>query len=100
MLKSNRRKAIIFINIFAVTMFIYTTMLKVTINDHKVNALDICLIRTFVMLVGTLILACSMGASFFIQPSDRALLLFRCITGTIGFTSITFGVALVPLVVQ
>ena len=89
-----------FVNIFAVAMFIYTATLKITLNEHKVNALDVCLIRTSVMLVGSLIIACSIGAPFFIQPADRAVLFFRSIAGTVGFTSITFGVALVPLVVQ
>ena len=49
-------------------LFIYTAMLKVTINEKKVNPLDICLIRTFVMLVGTFIIAKCMSASFNVDP--------------------------------
>ena len=43
------------------TMFAYTTLLKVSINEKGVNPLDICLIRTLVMFVGTLMLTYFMG---------------------------------------
>lgn len=55
-LKTNRSKAVLFTNVFAITMFIYTTLLKVTINRKGVNALDICMIRTLTMLVGCFVL--------------------------------------------
>ena len=74
-------------------------MLKLAINEKKVNPLDICLYRTLVMLTGSGILALCLRADWHIIPSDRAVLGIRCVMGTIGFTTITFGVALVPLVV-
>ena len=49
-------------------LFIYTAMLKVTINEKKVNPLDICMIRTLVMLIGTFIIAKCMNASFNVDP--------------------------------
>jgi hypothetical protein len=45
------------------------------------------------------LLSLCLGADFYIEKADRAILLLRCVMGTIGFTTITFGVALVPLVV-
>ena len=97
---TNRSKAIIFTNIFALTLFIYTAMLKITINVKGVNPLDICLIQVLTILVGTFITAICMGTTFKIEPQDRVLLITRSLVATIGFTTITFGVAMVPLVVQ
>ena len=81
-------------------MFCYTASLKVTLNEKGVHPLDMCLIRTLFLFVGSLTLAKSLGAKFFVEKKDRCALLSRCIAGTIGFTSITYGVAMVPLVVQ
>lgn len=80
-------------------MFTYTALLKITINEKDVNPLDICLVRVLVMFVGTLIIAKFMKQNFYVDPKDRCLLFMRSIAGTIGFTSLTYGVALIPLVV-
>lgn len=48
-------------------MFIYTTLLKITINSKKVNPMDICMIRTLVMLVGTTILTLMLKQSFKVE---------------------------------
>lgn len=81
-------------------MFCYTTCLKITLNEKGVHPLDMCLVRTLFMCFGSWILGCVMKAPFKIEKSDRCALLARSIFGTIGFTTITFGVAMVPLVVQ
>ena len=69
-------------------------------NDKKVNALDICFIRTLTLLTFSFIGAKCFGQSFFIEPKDRKLLAVRSLIGTIGFTCMTFGVAMIPLVAQ
>ena len=81
------------------TMFGYTTLLKITVNEKGFDPLDLCLVRVAYMIVGTSIIALLMRADFYVAPKDRGILILRCIMGTIGFTSITFGVPLVPLVV-
>ena len=81
-------------------MFCYTAILKIALNEKGVHPLDMCLIRTLFMLVGSSILAYMMKASFIVEKNDVPFLLLRCLFGTIGFTSITYGVAMVPLVVQ
>ena len=80
-------------------MFFYTTLIKYTVNDKKVNPLDVCFIRTLTMLVGTGILGLILREKFAIQKEDRCMMLLRCIAGTLGFTTFTFGVAMVPLLV-
>ena len=66
--KRNRLKAIIFMNITQVAIFAYTVCLKITVSEKGVNALDICLVRNFVMLLGTGFLALHMRVSFKIAP--------------------------------
>lgn len=61
--------------------------------------MDICLVRTFVALIVSLLITIFSRNSFFVEPSLRKILLLRSVLGTVGFTTLTFGVALVPLVV-
>lgn len=81
-------------------MFLYTSALKIAINEKKINQLDICLVRTLVALVFSFLITVVGQKSFFVEPNLRKVLLLRSVLGTIGFTTLTFGVALVPLVVQ
>ena len=66
-LKSNRTKAVIFINVYAFTNFVYSALVKIVVRQKKVDQMDICLIRTFVMLVGSFIFTRSVGASLVIE---------------------------------
>lgn len=50
-LLNNRKKAVIAINCYAVCFFVFTSLIKYTVNEKKVNALDICFMRTFNMFV-------------------------------------------------
>ena len=75
-------------------------LLKKAINERDINPLDICFLRTLVLFVGTLIISFCMKQSFFIQKQDRCVLAVRSLMGMIGFTAITFGVAMIPLLVQ
>ena len=53
-------------NCYAITSFAFTTLVKITVNDKKANALDICLIRTTTVLVLSAILAKCLSADFYI----------------------------------
>ena len=99
-LKTNRRKAIIFINLYCICAFAYGVVTKFSINKHNVNALDVCLIRTFCMIVSSVILVLVMRVSIRIEEKDRWMLLFRSLLGTIGFSFNCFGIAMVPLTIQ
>ena len=81
-------------------MFFYTTLVKIIINEYDMNPLDMCLIRTIVATIFSGTLAKLIGASFYVQPDMRKPLFIRAAIGTIGFTCITFGVAMLPLLVQ
>ena len=48
---TNRLKAVIAINMYAIILFCFATLIKITVNEKKVNALDICFIRTLTLLV-------------------------------------------------
>jgi len=67
-LKTNRAKAVIFVNIYSLALFFYTAILKHTVNSEGVNALDICLIRVVILITGSVVMARTSGASFWITP--------------------------------
>ena len=77
----------------------YTVGLKYTMNTMKVGVLDIVLIRTLTLCVVSGLLARYNGYSFTIEKSQRGILAFRSVMGTVGYTLFTFGISLVPLVV-
>ena len=69
-------------------------------NDYGCNALDICLIRVCVLMLGSLALMICLGVTFHIEKNDRCLLFVRSCTGTVGFTCFAIGVSLIPLLIQ
>ena len=75
------------------------SLVKVAINDKKVSALDICLVSTFLMLIGSYAFGKCMGASLTIEKQHRWPLLVRGLVGILGFTMATFSIAMVPLLV-
>ena len=90
----------IFINLFALFLFTYTALLKVAVNREGCNALDICLARVFYLMLGSLAIVWCSGASMYIEKQDRWLLFWRGFIGTVGFTCLALGVALIPLLIQ
>lgn len=100
MLFTNRRKAVIGVNCYALGQFVYMSLVKHSVNQLKVNALDICLVRTLFMLVFSTILAkCFLGISLHVPVEDRSILAWRSLFGTIGFTCQAVGTPMIPLVV-
>mmetsp|Transcript_80 Transcript_80/g.111 ORF Transcript_80/g.111 Transcript_80/m.111 type:complete len:135 (+) Transcript_80:200-604(+) len=87
-------------NLYAISLFIYTAILKHAVTSEGVNALDVCLIRVFVLFAGALMITCTAGKSFTVAPSDRLLLFLRSLIGTTGYTCFAFGIGMVPLLVQ
>ena len=63
-LKTNRPKAILFVNLFVIFKIAYTIVVKIAINDQKVHPLDISLIRTMVLGFLSFIAAKISGSGF------------------------------------
>ena len=98
-LTTNRKKAIFFQQIFCLTFATYAALLKYTMNEKRVNPLDICMMRTLVLFLFSIVLGYATSCDFNVPSNHRMLLFVRCILGTIGYTSITFAISMVPLVV-
>ena len=98
-LKTNRPKAILAINIFAFTLFLHQVTAKVAVHEKHINALDLELIRTVTITICAYINTKSLGYDLHVPKDMRPLLAFRALSGTVGLTSLTFGVLLIPLAV-
>ena len=98
-LKTNRPKAILAINIFAFTLFLYQVTAKVAVHEKHINALDLELMRTVTITICAYINTKALGYDLHVPKDMRGLLAFRALSGTIGLTSLTFGVLLIPLAV-
>lgn len=96
-LKSNRKKAVIFMNLMALFQFAYYTLMKMGVTQHNIDPLDICLTRTFFVVICSFFIALCTKASLQIKSEDRCMLFARSVTGTAGFTLMTFGVPMIPL---
>ena len=99
-LKTNRTKAVIFINIFAVASFAFTATLKIALTEKGIHPLDMCLFRTLMMFFGSFSMVYFMKIPLYVEKKDRLWLLVRCILGLIAYTVLIFGIPMVPLVVQ
>ena len=99
-LKNNRPKAILFQNLFCIFQTAYLASAKHGIGTLKVNPLDQVISRN--LLTGTVsyLIACYCRESFFVKENMRWKLFLRSFVGVFGNTSMTFGIALVPLVCQ
>lgn len=98
-LKTNRRKAIIAIIFNAMAEFVYGVLVKISVNEKHIKALDLCLVRSLIMFVGSLILVLTMRVSLRIEPKDRCLLVMRSFFGIAGNIIIVYGFTMVPLTV-
>lgn len=96
-LKSNRGKAILFMNISHVFMFLYMASGKYAINEYHTNVLDMCLFRTFSLGIVSAIIAKSCGVPFYVEPPKRKALWYRSFFGTIGFTCFLFALSYLPM---
>ena len=98
-LKTNRPKAILAINIFAFTLFLHQVTAKVAVHEKHINALDLELIRTVTITICAYINTKALGYDFHVPKDMRPFVACRALFGTIGLTSLTFGVLLIPLAV-
>ena len=81
-------------------LFIYTVIVKISVNEKGVHPLDICLIRTLFMFVGCAVTIKICNQSCYVEKQDRWTLFWRSVLGLLGFTMITFALPMVPLLVQ
>ena len=95
--ESNRKKAIIFMNLFCLFGFIYMVMTKFAIYSYGVNALDLCMYRTFVLTSVAYAISLLSSKSVRVASTAHKDLFYRSLFGTIGFTSMVFALKYVPL---
>ena len=62
-----------------------------------IKALDVSLVRSCCMLIGSVILVLSMQVSIRIEPKDRFMLVIRSILGTICNVISVYGLSMVSL---
>lgn len=67
-LKTNRPKAILFVNLFVIFKILYTIAVKIAINEKNVQALDISIIRTIILGALSVITAKVNKSSFYVPP--------------------------------
>lgn len=96
-LKTNRTKAIIFLNIHALLIFGSSAGLKHTLNRKDVKTLDVAMIRTLILIAATGMGAYCFGAKFRIAKQDRNLVILRCFLGTLAYVAFVFGISMVSL---
>ena len=98
--RTNRTKAVIFINFYALLVFAYVACTKHAVMNKGVHTLDACLLRAFVLIIGAFLLTRANGVSYHIEKKDRCTVFAFTLAGTIGFAFVLFGASLVPLLVQ
>ena len=96
-LKSNRKKAVFFMNLHCIFLFAYMVTSKKQMQENNINALDLCLFRTFVAFVVSTAIAVYLKIPFKVAKSEHKALFMRSFIGTIGFTSFLFAVKYLPL---
>jgi drug/metabolite transporter (DMT)-like permease len=96
-LNSNRSKAVFFMNLHCIFLFAYMVTSKMQMKENDINALDLCLFRTFVAFVVSSVIAIYLKIPFYVKKSERKALFMRSVVGTIGFTSFLFAVKYLPL---
>lgn len=97
---TNRRRAIIWINVFCVFEFGYVTLIKVAVNSKGIDPLDICLARMLVLIGGSWLISLCTGVSFRLEPHDRCWMILRGLLCATGITCMTYGIAMIPLTLQ
>jgi len=97
---TNRKKAIIFQNLYVLFQVGYLATMKHALNTLKVNPLDQVIWRNIFSSVSGLAVGLATSQSFSVQPNMRCMLLTRSLLGVFGNTVMTFAIALVPLIYQ
>ena len=100
LLRTDRCKAVIFVNIYSVVLFSYLACTKHATTEKGINTLDLCLVRGFVLLIGAFVISKFAGTSLYVEKQDRCKVLAFALTGTFGMVFLLFGVTMVPLLVQ
>ena len=99
-LKSNRCKAIIFINLYSLILFAYLACTKHATTTLGVNTLDLCLVRGLVLLIGGFIISRISSATLYIEKQDKCKVIAFTLAGSFGIIFLLLGVTMVPLLVQ
>ena len=93
-----RVMAILFMNINSLTVIVYQSMAKVSIQSG-VNVIDLCLVRTFVNFLMSVftIWYCKQHPVNDLPKECRFWLGIRSVAGLVGFTTLVIGVFYIPI---
>ena len=94
---SQRTKAIIHMNIFAITCVFYQACAKQATQTESVNVIDLCLARTAINLLFAIVILNIYGKKVHVPKKVRPLILLRSMIGTVGFTTLVYSVEILPL---
>ena len=96
---TQRTKAIICMNIFAITCVFYQACAKQATQEESVNVIDLCLARTAINLLFAIVILNFYGKNVLkdVPAKVRPLILLRSLIGTIGFTTLVYSVQILPL---
>ena len=94
---TNRFKAILAINLAAITTVAFISVTKIACNEKGLNSLDIIVFANIDSLVLTVIYSISVKESFSVEKKHRCALFTRSVTGLVGLMTITLGAALIPV---
>ena len=69
-MKTDRNKAVLFVNLSYFAKFFYNVLLKVAVNEKGIHPFDLCMVRTVLMLLFCTIMMLFTGESFHIERKD------------------------------
>ena len=75
-------------------------LIKITVLDKGVSPLDLVIFRNVGSGMVSLLIVLIQGGGLRVPKESRKMLFIRSILGVSGNTAVTYGVTLVPLVIQ
>jgi drug/metabolite transporter (DMT)-like permease len=94
---TNRRKAVVFANLYMAFHFCYFVCAKKAMYDYNVNGVDLCLVRTCVVGMFNLAQIKKQGIGINVPHEMRTLMLVRNVAGLLGFTALVYALKNLPM---
>ena len=94
---TNRKKAIVFANLYMIFHFSYFCCAKISMKSFDVNGLDLCLFRTSVVCVTSSSQIIKQKIPVFVPKDMHLLMLIRNMAGLVGFTALVYALKFLPM---
>ena len=99
-LETNRTKAIVAMNFYALFSIIFVLTCKYTVNESKVDPIDLIFIVNAMSFPISAIIILTTSRSFIIPEASRRMFFTRVFLGWLQLVVVIIGSSLVPLTVQ